>query len=702
MKLTLAAVALAMAAVLPLGAGARTAPPEAYAGVIEGFYGVPWEHSERLSMIRWLRRHGLNTYVYAPKEDPYHRALWRELYPAAHVLQFRELVAAARRYRVRFVYGISPGLDMCYSSEPERQTLTAKLDQLVALGVSEFMLALDDIPVGFHCAADTQAFGSGLNGLGRAHASLGNDVLSWLRRRTSRGRLILVPTHYEIRRRTAYLAALAPALHRSVGIVWTGPEVVSARITVADADRAAKILRRPPILWDNYPVNDFARGDLHLGPVDGRAAALPTHMAGFFANPMEEVESSKIALFTLARYLRSPNTYRPLQAWRASVAELAGSRAATRLLERFADNSLSTSTLNDAERIRGSDSTVLWRRILAVGRVLRTPYPREALDALDRELRMQAELPAALPRTLRNERLAAEIYPWLEKTRANAIAGRVAVSAIRDALPGLVDVRVRRQRGAFEVTGRLTQPTRDVVQRSRTTLDVAWANAYHTRKETHGTAIPFLVAMARARTSCEPGATVLRLDGRRLTVAADGRFRARDAHPRTLLATNANGDATGVRFGPPSRMLQPRLSRADRRVRAQIAARVSRLARAVRRENAAEIGRIFDYGYRSGGGDSHSDVVSAWASVFRESSIERVRFQLEAFDPGDRLCGGPVVASVPWTVSGRLPLSVPFTEGGGGRQSMGERAVYLFANRGTGAQPDWRIIWGTSASTNRF
>ncbi len=76
---------------------------------------------------------------------------------------------------------------------------------------------------------------------------------------------------------------------------------------------------------------------------------------------------------------------------------------------------------------------------------------------------------------------------------------------------------------------------------------------------------------------------MLRLDGRRLTVAADGRFRARDAHPRTLLATNANGDAIGLRFGPPSRRLQPRLSRADRRVRAEIAARVSRLEQAVRR-----------------------------------------------------------------------------------------------------------------------
>lgn len=702
MKSGVAAAALFIAALIPLGAGARTVPPERYAGVIEGFYGVPWAHSARLSMIRWLGRHGMNTYVYAPKEEAYHRALWRELYPPAQIHQFERLVAVARSSRVRFVYAISPGLDMCYSSPAERRALTAKLEQLAALGIAEFMLALDDIPVGFHCEADNAAFGPGLRGLGRAHASLGNYVRSWLQSRTRRGRLMLVPTHYEIRSHTPYLAALAPALHRSVNIVWTGPDVVSARITVADADRAATILRRPPLLWDNYPVNDFARGDLHLGPVIGRASGLPTQMAGFLANPMEEPESSKVALFTVARFLRSPSTYRPIDAWRAAVAELAGPHTAARLFERFADNSLSTSTLNDAERIRGGDSTMLWRRIFDVGRALRTPYWRDALDALDRELQIQTELPERLPPILRNKRLVGEIGPWLEKARANALAGRAAVSAIRSALPQLVDVHVQRQRRAYRITGRLLRPTPETVRQSRATLDLAWANAYGLRKETHGTAMPFLVAMARARTTCQPRATVLRLNGRRVRVASDGRFAVRARGPVSLLAANANGTATRMQFGPPSRRLRPRLSPADRRIRAQIAARVVRLARAVRTENVAGIRRIFDDSYRSPEGSSRDDVVAAWASVLRESSIERVRFRLEAFDPGGRLCGGPVAASVPWTASGRLPVSVPFTEGGGGRQSMGERAVFLFTNRGTGEKPDWRIIWGASASTNRF
>ena len=635
MRLGLAVGALLVGAVIPLAADARTVPPPPYRGVIEGFYGTPWSHAARVSMIRWIGRHGMNTYVYAPKEEAYHRALWREPYPAAHIAQFQRLVTVARASRVRFVYGISPGLSMCYSSPAERRALVTKLGQLAALGVVDFMLALDDIPVGFHCEADAAAFGPGLRGLGRAHASLGNYVRSSF----PRARLSLVPTYYEIRATTPYLDALARALHRSVAIVWTGPEVVSARITVVDAQRAARVLRRPPLLWDNYPANDWARGDLHVGPVVGRGPGVPRQMAGFLANPMEEAESSKVALFTLARYLRSPATYRPRQVWRAALRELAGSRRAARLLERFADNSLSTSTLNEVDRIRDQDSPALWRLIFDVGRALRTRDARKALDRLDGELRLQVELAEHLPPLIRNKRFVGEIGPWLEKTRANALAGRAAVAAIRADL----------------------QPSREAVRRARATLDAAWANAYNQRKETHGTAIPFLVGMARARTTCDStGGVVVR--GRRPT----------------------------------------RLSPGDRRVRSQIELRIARLARAVDRRNAREIARIYDPGYRSALGNTHAEIVGAWATVLRASNIERVRFRLEAFDPGDRLCGGPVVAAVPWTADGRLPQSVPFVEGGGGRQSMGERAVFLFANRGTAAKPDWRIVWATSASTNRF
>jgi len=61
-------------------------------GIVEGFYGKPWSHSARLDAISFLAPRGLNAYVYAPKDDPKHRADWRVPYDAGERAAFGELV----------------------------------------------------------------------------------------------------------------------------------------------------------------------------------------------------------------------------------------------------------------------------------------------------------------------------------------------------------------------------------------------------------------------------------------------------------------------------------------------------------------------------------------------------------------------------------------------------------------------------------
>ena len=43
-------------------------------GVVEGFYGTPWSHEVRLSLIDFYGRNKMNCYLYGPKDDPYPRA----------------------------------------------------------------------------------------------------------------------------------------------------------------------------------------------------------------------------------------------------------------------------------------------------------------------------------------------------------------------------------------------------------------------------------------------------------------------------------------------------------------------------------------------------------------------------------------------------------------------------------------------------
>ena len=60
-------------------------------GYIEGFYGNVWEKETRKSVMCLMSRHGMNTFYYAPKDDEYHRAKWRELYPEKKLNELKEL-----------------------------------------------------------------------------------------------------------------------------------------------------------------------------------------------------------------------------------------------------------------------------------------------------------------------------------------------------------------------------------------------------------------------------------------------------------------------------------------------------------------------------------------------------------------------------------------------------------------------------------
>src|SRR5262245_56179964 len=88
-------------------------------GVIEGFYGKPWSRAERFELFDWLSKWGLNTYLYAPKDDLKHRALWRSLYTEGELAELREVIAECGKRKIRFIFAIGPGLDIRYSEATE-------------------------------------------------------------------------------------------------------------------------------------------------------------------------------------------------------------------------------------------------------------------------------------------------------------------------------------------------------------------------------------------------------------------------------------------------------------------------------------------------------------------------------------------------------------------------------------------------------
>ncbi len=287
-------------------------------GIVEGFYGAPWSHQDRLDIIRFEGQHGMNTYYYAPKDDPYHRKLWREPYPAGEMARLKELVEAARSNFVDFCFAVSPGLSMVYSSQEDFSKLTSKLESVSNLGVSCFALFLDDVPQELENPADRASFKT----LAAAHVDLINRLHRHLKSLSPANRLTVTPTTYTNEWGSRdYIRELGAGADPDVAIVWTGPEVVSPAIALAQAKDWGELLRRKPLIWDNYPVNDGIAWRLNLGPLRGRDANLPAAVRGLVSNPMNQARASMLALQTVADYLWDSSAYDPERSHRKAVAE---------------------------------------------------------------------------------------------------------------------------------------------------------------------------------------------------------------------------------------------------------------------------------------------------------------------------------------------------------------------------------------------
>ncbi|GAA2337385.1 beta-N-acetylglucosaminidase domain-containing protein [Saccharopolyspora halophila] len=315
------------------GVGVVDEPTMPYRGAIEGFYGPPWTHQERMDQLAFYGDMKLNTYIYAPKDDPYHREQWREPYPPEKLGEVQELIGQAHAHHVKFVYALSPGKSICYSDEADFQALIGKMQAMYDVGVRDFSLPLDDISyTSWNCAADEQAYGSPSKGAaGRAQADLLNRVQKeFVDAHPDVSPLQFVPTEYSDVEDSAYKTAIRQVLDPRVLVMWTGDGVIPSQITVEDAREAEQVWGRKVFLWDNYPVNDFddSAGRLLLGPYGKRQNGLSEQLEGDVVNPMNQAAASKVAETGAADFAWNDEKFDPQRAWRAAAEYLAGDRFA--------------------------------------------------------------------------------------------------------------------------------------------------------------------------------------------------------------------------------------------------------------------------------------------------------------------------------------------------------------------------------------
>ena len=249
--------------------------PFSVRGVIEGFYGRPFSWDERAKLVAHLGQHGMNRYVYAPKNDPLHRESWREPYAPEQLRAFRALADEGARCGVDLVYAIAPGLTYDAREPRDFAQLEAEMAALLDAGAGGIALLFDDI------TPDSTAVDPGVQAelVARAAASVARRAPGadfWFvgnfytgtadDLRADRGFFAsLYP-----RRAVEYFAAYGERVPPAIPIMWTGPGVFSARITADDAAAFRELAGRPVLLWDNFPVNDAMPSHLFLGAYRGR------------------------------------------------------------------------------------------------------------------------------------------------------------------------------------------------------------------------------------------------------------------------------------------------------------------------------------------------------------------------------------------------------------------------------------------------
>lgn len=364
-------------------------------GVIEGFYGNPWSHKDRLRQFEFYGCNKLNIYVYGPKDDPYHRAHWRDPYPQDEAVRLKELVQEAHRNKVQFVWAVHPGGDIQWNLK-DSMAVCQKLEWMYELGVRTFAVFFDDI-WGEGSKADKQA-------------GLLNYVTdNFVRKHSDVQPLIMCPTQYNKAWSGGdYLSTLGTRMYPEVRVMWTGNSVVDM-IERDDMEWINKQLGRKAFIWLNYPVNDYCQSRMLMGKTYGNGLDINEMVSGFCSNPMEYAEASKVSLYSIADYTWNMPQYDAVCSWQQAITELMPT--ASEPFRWFCENNIDLGKTGHGLRREGESP-----RFPQAGKATWTEY-----EVFFQKLAGEAAL--LLADSVNSPEMLGEIKPWAESMRLQGLRG---------------------------------------------------------------------------------------------------------------------------------------------------------------------------------------------------------------------------------------------------------------------------------------
>ncbi len=280
-------------------------------GFIEGYYGIPWSNENRMSLMEFGGQFKMTSYVFAPKDDPYHSAQWRVLYPEEKLAEIKEMAELGNANKCGFVWTIHPFMNggiTANSYDADIAKIIAKFEQLYNVGVRQFGVLGDDA--------------------GRLPRSVVirtmTDLQEWVDEKGDVYNLVFCPGGYNDAWQGNYseLNEYDAGFPEDIDIFWTGQAVcqpVEQRTLTNFRTKnlpAGREPRRSPLFWLNWPVNDINMSRLMMG----KGSLLhndvnPEDLAGVVTNPMQDAQASKVALFAIADFAWNISDFNADESW---------------------------------------------------------------------------------------------------------------------------------------------------------------------------------------------------------------------------------------------------------------------------------------------------------------------------------------------------------------------------------------------------
>ena len=381
-------------------------------GVVEGFYGNPWSHTDRLRQFDFYGKNKLNVYIYGPKDDPYHRNQWREAYPEEEAKRISELAKAAAQNKVDFVWAMHPGGDIQWN-EADFNSSIQKLEWMYALGVRAFAIFFDDIFGAEQSKGEKQA--EYMNFLNREFVQKHADVAP----------LILCPTEYNKSwAGKNYLPALGRTMDKDIRIMWTGATVVDM-INKDDMDWINERIQRNAYIWLNYPVNDFCIDHMLMGPTYGNDLDIAEQLSGFVSNPMEYAEASKVSLYSIADYTWNMDAYDSKASWERALQVLMPEHVEAFRL--FCQHNVDLGPTGHGLRRQG-ESAAFKKAAEKFSASLANGYDAEAVAEMTKEFTAMIAAADELLASTEEPEMVAEIAPWLQVMKIMGQRGETMMS----------------------------------------------------------------------------------------------------------------------------------------------------------------------------------------------------------------------------------------------------------------------------------